>query len=946
MQETRPFRSQAARGPLWIAGVLSGVVVFAASGHSQFGNAWVSFTQDSSMLGVAPSAVSNNNTEVDFAWGDVDSDGDVDLVVVRKQPFTSTGKRTNLLLMNEGGVLQDRTAVFARSSDVPGDNGFQTPTNDRDVLLADLTGDGRLDVVTATAVSDGDPKHVGHPRIYRNLGGTGAGWLGFRHEDARIPQLFTAGGLPANPRFAGVAAGDLTGDGALDLYFVDHDSSGSGGAGQPGALDLNDRLLVNDGSGFFADESFVRMSSTMLKSAFGMAVEIEDVNLDGVSDVVKDTALMSPQYVAVSYNDPSNEGFFNIFDSFHTNAPYHVDVGDLNNDGRPDVVVTDVFADRYRYNTGVDAFGRVVWSSSKTFQFLSGSDDGFGGNNLIVDLDGDGWKDVIICDVDVDVPGCSRRIHVYHNPGGAVGSQITLLEERQQAGAGGWLGAVGLGQNDLTGGYDAAVFDLDGDSDLDMVLGRCSGTFVWLNQVGGAPPICGNVKYGVGLGGANIANLDSTSTPASGTVMTLDLSGFNGNGTAILIFSGTQASVPFLGGTLLLDFQNPLVLLQVSISGGSGSTNLFIPNGVGGFTAYGQAAMPDGSQSAGWALSCGLAVTVCDGPQTGPGFIPAGDDCWTTGCGFTKASFCDSPIPAGFFDPLSEAFFGSVRLQGRTGVQDTMVQRMADMDLPSVGASDTTPIQVVHLDLESCEPIAVKVQGQADQLWDVQVTLSSTSPSPPGTMNVGKTHPNGGTFQSDLFVQPVFTFTMGASTLVLDTGAPGTSFPPDFLRILGSAPWVHQLNASSGVAGPVCGTNFVPGLQEDPLTGDQCCRDVCHVGATADHCIVVDTNCSACPSGACCLPDGSCVLVSATMSMTAPQVCAALGGTYQGDGTDCTTDSDGDGLLDVLENRACCEPKTPCDLGTHPLIADTDGDGVDDGAEVANGTDPCNPLDF
>ena len=586
---------------------------FSASATAQFNNQWVEFAQDQSKLGVSATAVSNNNNEVDFAWGDVDADGDIDLAVVRKQPFTNAGKRTNILLMNEGGVLQDRTGIYASDSDVPGDNGFQTATNDRDVLLVDLTGNGRLDMVTATTLSDGDPKHIGHPRVYVNQGGVGAGWNGFIHEDARIPQMFTAGGLAVNPRFCSVAAGDVTGDGSLDLYFGDYDSSGAGGVGQPGNLDLNDRLLINNGSGFFTDESFTRMTSTMLKSAFGMAVEIDDFNLDGVNDVMKDTALMSPQYVAISYNNPSNEGFFNVFHSFHTNAPYHIDTGDLNNDGRPDVVVADDFSDRYRYNLGTEGppFFRAIWGSSKTFQFLAGGDDGFGSNNLIVDLDGDGWKDVIICDVDVDIGGCSRRVHIYHNPGGAVGSQITLREERQQSGGNGWLGAVGLQQNDLTGGHDVAVFDLDGDSDLDMVLGRCNGTFVWLNQAGGPPPVCGNVKYGEGLGGANIADLDSASNPVQGTTITLDITGFNGNGTATLIISANQENQSFLGGTLLMDFQNPFATIPVGISGGSGSTNIAIPNGFAGLTGFGQAAMPDGSQSQGWAFSNGLAITVC-----------------------------------------------------------------------------------------------------------------------------------------------------------------------------------------------------------------------------------------------------------------------------------------------------------------------------------------------
>jgi len=153
---------------------------------------WVEFADETAtrFMGVTDSE------EKDYAWGDVDQDGDTDLVVVRKEPFTSPGKRTNFLFINENGVLVNRTTQFATDSDVPGDEGFNTPTNDRDVKLVDVDLDGWLDIVTAVTISDSDPKHIGHPRVYRNLGCTGAcagtdDWLGFRHEDARTPAMLS-----------------------------------------------------------------------------------------------------------------------------------------------------------------------------------------------------------------------------------------------------------------------------------------------------------------------------------------------------------------------------------------------------------------------------------------------------------------------------------------------------------------------------------------------------------------------------------------------------------------------------------------------------------------------------------------------------------------------------------------------------------------------------------
>ena len=54
--------------------------------------------QTDSRLVADASLGSSDSQEKDYAWGDVDQDGDIDLVCVRKQPFTSTGKDINVLL--------------------------------------------------------------------------------------------------------------------------------------------------------------------------------------------------------------------------------------------------------------------------------------------------------------------------------------------------------------------------------------------------------------------------------------------------------------------------------------------------------------------------------------------------------------------------------------------------------------------------------------------------------------------------------------------------------------------------------------------------------------------------------------------------------------------------------------------------------------------------------
>jgi hypothetical protein len=107
----------------WQHALLGTALALALGGslHAQ----WVSFSNETATRmpvgpGLNTAATSTtDNQEKDYDWGDVDQDGDIDLVCVRKQPFTSTGRRANVLFMNEGvaeghainGVLVDRTAL-------------------------------------------------------------------------------------------------------------------------------------------------------------------------------------------------------------------------------------------------------------------------------------------------------------------------------------------------------------------------------------------------------------------------------------------------------------------------------------------------------------------------------------------------------------------------------------------------------------------------------------------------------------------------------------------------------------------------------------------------------------------------------------------------------------------------------------------------------------------
>jgi hypothetical protein len=414
---------------------------------------WVNFTDQSSSRIVGTPALSTTDPEEkDFAWGDFDHDGDVDLAVARKQPFTTAGRKPNVLFMHEGiadgqainGVLVDRTAEFASEAD-DGGQGFLDLTADRDIVATDVNNDGWLDLVTAPTYGAGLPKTISHPRIYMNQGEADGEWQGFKYEEARFPNLGAA------PNFCGVGAGDITGDGFVDLYFIDYDSF------TPSPFD--DRILINDGTGFFTDQSSSRATPAMLESSFGISANIADMNGDGWAEVIKNEN--GP--TKTLYNNGS--GNFTAMQNTYSGASYFANVHDLNGDGKLDVVVSDDGTDRYLLNTGNAANGQANFTSL-TFP----NSGGFGSSSRFSDLNKDGHVDAMICDVDVDAAGCGGQFKMYRNLGNV--PNVTMASQ----------GSGGIPGGSLTGSYDVAPIDLNGDTYPDLVLGRCAGISVWIND--------------------------------------------------------------------------------------------------------------------------------------------------------------------------------------------------------------------------------------------------------------------------------------------------------------------------------------------------------------------------------------------------------------------------------------------------------------------------------
>jgi len=146
--------------------------------------------------------------------------------------------------------------------------------------------------------------------------------------------------------------------------------------------------------------------------------------------------------------------------------------------------------------------------------------------------------------------------------------------------------------------------------------------------------------------------------------------------------------------------------------------------------------------------------------------IAAGLDAFKTVAG-TQFTFAEEfTIPADFFDKGSSRFAGTVAFKGvplgsyrdqKTAEADTIMERSKGASFSSGSRSQSVPIELLALSLESSRPIRVQV-GKEWQQWNVRLALSPSRKSE-GTMTIMRRDEKGGTFNSQFTVYPVFTFT-------------------------------------------------------------------------------------------------------------------------------------------------------------------------------------------
>ena len=300
---------------------------------------------------------------------DIDGDGDRDLLLSR----AAVNPIELLLLVNDGA------AHFTVGTGLPAITGATDGLVFGRVVATDFDKDGRIDLALPIFTS-GDQMSERPNVLLMNKGG---GQFE-RDTTGRIPPLPTGLGYTLS-----LAVGDVNGDGATDLFL--------------GIAEHRQRILINDGTGRFSDQSdddgmgMPRLPATELRAYHS---EIVDLNDDGKLDIVviNDAGTTSGTPVTrqnqVFVNDGT--GHFTLGWMAPNMTQYDsrgLAFGDINDDGLLDVVVGNANMTLTHAGNAIQA---ALGKGGGTFDVMGGLGTWPRGvfGVAVGDLNGDGYADI------------------------------------------------------------------------------------------------------------------------------------------------------------------------------------------------------------------------------------------------------------------------------------------------------------------------------------------------------------------------------------------------------------------------------------------------------------------------------------------------------------------------------------------------------------------------
>ena len=405
---------------------------------------------------------------------DYDNDGWLDIYLVNGSTYDAMSGKT----------AAPKAALFHNNHDGTFTNVADKAgvTNERwgtGVAIADFDNDGWPDIYVS---------NFGKNRLYRN------------NHDGTFTDVAEKAGVTLGNWSTGPTWGDYDGDGRLDLFvpgYLHYDLANPPAPGTKavgfsmcqfrgvpvmcgprGLKGEPDHLFHNNGDGTFTDVS-EKAGVSDKNGYYGMSSVFIDVNNDGKPDLLV-TNDSTPNYLYLNkgdgtFDDDSYASGYALNENGRETASMGLGTGDYRNNGLIDVYNT-VFSDDYNplYRNDGDAnFTDVSYQigiAEPTVPFL-------GWGTAFFDYDNDGWKDIIVTNghvypaVDQMPWGTSwaQRPLLFHNLGGTKFDLMPAVEGTALA-----TTYVGRG---------LAVGDLFNDGKLDVVLNALDGYPALLRNV-------------------------------------------------------------------------------------------------------------------------------------------------------------------------------------------------------------------------------------------------------------------------------------------------------------------------------------------------------------------------------------------------------------------------------------------------------------------------------